>query len=85
MWLDPAKWNAMVSADFALDHQLRMLGVFGRFYVQNFVPLLFLFFLISHCAAWLAARCMGERLGSSTYPRCLAWAHTRSSSSRRGT
>jgi hypothetical protein len=46
MWFDPAKWNTTVSPHFALDDQLRMLRVFARFYVQNFVPLLFLFFVI---------------------------------------
>ena len=47
MWADPARWNASVVPHVQLSDQLKTLKVFHIFYVDNFAPLLFLFFLIA--------------------------------------
>lgn len=58
MWYDPARWNAPIGPHLHIDQQLKTLTVFGRFYVQNLTPLLFIVLLIvvaapgSRRAAW---------------------------------
>jgi len=46
MWLDPARWNAPLAPHWNFSQQRKTLQVFGRFYVQNLTPLLFLVFLV---------------------------------------
>jgi len=46
MWLDPLRWNAMLTPHWDLRQQLGTLKVFELFYLQQFTPLVFLIFLI---------------------------------------
>lgn len=47
MWFDPARWNAPLKPQMSISDQLGTLRVFGRFYVQNLTPLLFIALLIA--------------------------------------
>jgi hypothetical protein len=47
MWFDPARWNATLAPRWQPRDQLATLATFGRFYLENLAPLLFLSVLIA--------------------------------------